>query len=102
MLVREVSLRLADDDGDVFADRATAHLEAVYGITHPEALERLIPKVTATVRALHGLHQDHARVDPIVRRQLRHTTMRDGRELTSRGDAVWTLDGVPIRPRSPA
>ena len=92
MLVREVSLRLADDWRDVFADHVAVHLEAVYGITHPEALERLVPRVTATVRALHGLHQDHARVHSIVRRQLRHTSMREGRELTSRGDIDWGLD----------
>lgn len=95
MLVREASLRLADDERAAFADQVTAHLDAVYGITHPEALARLVPTVTATVRALHGLHQDHARVDRVVGRQLRHTSMLDGRALTSRGDVDWSLQGVP-------
>ena len=80
---------MAEDWGDIMNVHVAAHLEAVYGITHPDALAPLLPRIKATVRALHGLHQDHPQVDPIVRRQLRHTSMRDGHKLTSRGDIDW-------------
>ncbi|MFZ1374303.1 MAG: hypothetical protein WAS01_10955 [Nostocoides sp.] len=80
---------MAEQPGVVLDGHVAAHLEAVYGITHPDALAPLLPRIKATVRALHGLHQDHPQVDPIVRRQLRHTSMRDGHKLTSRGDIDW-------------
>ena len=94
-------MSLAEHWSVVLDDHIAAHLEAMYGITHPDALAPLLPTVKATVRALEGLHQDHSHVDPIVRRQLRHTSMLDGRELTPSGDVDWGLHGAPSEQQKP-
>ena len=46
---------MAEQPGVVLDGHVAAHLEAVYGITHPDALAPLLPRIKATVRALHAL-----------------------------------------------
>jgi len=63
------------------------HLDGVYGISHPRPLSWLLPAIKATHHALIGTPDDTQPVDPITRRQLRHTLTQDG----SVEDTRWDL-----------
>ena len=94
-IARTVALDLADTPAPRLPEDAETLLEANYGISHPDALARLVPTICATSQALHGLAHEPANVDPLVRRQIQHSLALDGRALTTRGDITWTPEPEP-------
>ncbi|MEO7059867.1 MAG: hypothetical protein ABI083_09120 [Lapillicoccus sp.] len=94
LMARTVALRLADTAGQALPKAAEALLEATYGISHPDALATLLPTICATYRALQGTAHEHTRVDPLVRRQIRHSLALDGRDLTTGVDVTWDPDPI--------
>lgn len=100
-IARTVALRLADTPAPRLPEDAEALLEAGYGIGHPDALARLLPTICATTQALHGPAHDPAHVDPLVRRQIRHSLALNAHPLTKAADITWDLDGPRHHPRPP-
>lgn len=91
-VTRDTALVLADHPSSrSVRDRVVAHLDASFGISHPCALEGLIPTAIATYRALSGLPQDDTTVEPRVRRLVRHSLTLDARPFTGASDVSWGL-----------
>lgn len=94
-LTRAVALRLAEDDlpAQALSQAAGAVLYSTYGITNPDVLTQLLPSARATYQALRGLSHDKHLVDPLVRRQTRHSLALDTEALPRTGHVTWGLDG---------
>ena len=92
---RTISIHLAEDDmpAQAFSPAAAAVLDSTYGITNPDLLAQLLPSTRATYHALRGLPHDKNLVDPLVRRQIRHSLALDGEALPGAGHVTWELDG---------
>lgn len=72
---------------------AGAVLDSTFGITKPDVLTQLLPTTRATYQALRGLPHDKHLVDPLVRRQIRHTLALDSKAPPRAGHVTWELDG---------
>lgn len=92
LITRRLALRLADQPAHDLTRAAAALLEADYGISHPNALDQLVPRIRATSQALAGHPHQPAHLDPLVRRQLRHTLTLDARPPGRHADIPWDLD----------
>lgn len=95
MISRTVSILLAEDElpSQAFSPAAAAVLDSTYGITNPDLLGQLLPTARATYQALRGLPHDRRLVDPLARRQVRHTLALDSEDLSRAGHVTWELDG---------
>ena len=91
---RTVSILLAEDElpAQAFSPAVAAVLDSTFGITNPDLLGQLLPTARATNQALRGLPQDKHIVDPLARRQVRHTLDLDSEDLSRRGHITWELD----------
>ncbi|AXH97060.1 hypothetical protein [Ornithinimicrobium avium] len=94
-VTRAVALRLAEEDlpAQALSSTAAAFMDSGYGITNPDLLAQLLPSTRATYQTLRGLPHDQRLVDPIVRRQIRHTLALDREDPPRAGHIIWELDG---------
>lgn len=94
---REAALCLAENDlPSTLRQQIETHFESVWGTTHPDALAAAIPAITAAHEALIGRAHDKRLLDPIVRRQLRHTLTLDGGPLAGAGDISWEIAATAL------
>lgn len=97
---REAALWLAENDlPSTLRQQIETHFESVWGTTHPDALAAVIPAITAAHEALMGRPHDKRLLDPIVRRQLRHTLTLDGGPLAGAGDIAWEIAATALNSR---